>query len=289
MYQPVWMTWAKSARVSKKSIALFSPAFFPGLLYCSLLLGLLSNRLMAQETIEVDLSEFAHSVWVTGGTLNTNQVGTVNLNLGTSADPVSDAMGLRLELVISSDAILPSNPLSVTVSGSWLLSGVEISQSLEVDGSTRTMYLTLERDLADGSANGHGFALSFPLVSAHNGVNASTMVTSEGGVVIIENVDMRSSRRIRNEPDTLPSTPIEAFHFYPNPCQDQIQVYLPSEEDAELRLTGMNGRTQSVKITMEGRMGSADISPMKRGVYWAEVIQAGQVVMRQRIQRMQNE
>jgi hypothetical protein len=329
MYQPVRMTWAKHALVSKKSIA---SVFLSGLLYCGLLLGFCPGRLVSQGTYEVDLSEFVHSVWVTGGTLNANQVGTVNLNLGSSAFPVSDAMGLRLELVVSSDAYLPSNPLSVTVSGSWLLSGVELSQSLEVDGSTRTMYLTLERDPADGSANGYGFALSFPLVAAHNNVSASSMVASEGGVVIIENVDMRLAGT--NNGFMNPLVPIDwvlgdttipargfggsvvhddaslqvvelaamaepvlhtpaltkGLRLYPSPCVDRIQVLLPSsDEGAELRLVGMDGVEHSVEMTIEGGIGVADIVPMKRGVYFAEVVQAGNVVLRQRIQLINNE
>ncbi|MFN8398334.1 MAG: hypothetical protein U0176_27240 [Bacteroidia bacterium] len=277
------------------------------------------SQSIAQGSYEVDLKDLVHSVSVSGGTLNANQAGTVSVTIGSSAAQVDHALGLRLVLGIHANAVLPSNPLSVNVSGSWMLAGAELSQSLEVNASTRIMTLTLERDPADGSASGYGFVLSFPLVAAQNGVSASSMVTSVDGVVIVENVDLRmagphhgalgmgndlsdaddrtlpggaagnaqaagpADSETREMPDLEALAVDGDVALYPNPCVGELRVGLPGDGDAVLRLVGMDGRVHSLSLPVTGGIGTMDIAAMPRGLYWAEVMQRGRVVGRQRL------
>jgi hypothetical protein len=196
MYQPQLLVWAKSApartgHVNLKTTFLVSCVFIFSVLY-----GLPPQSLQAQSPLEIDLSEFEYGISVSGGTLDVNETGTVSFTLGTSSLPVSDVLGVRLDLVLSTNAYLPSNPLAVSVEGSWLFDDLEVSQSLTVESGIRTMHLELVlSNLVPQS--GHGFVLSFPLVCAANDVSASSLIVSDGGIVIVENID----GRIGNFPD----------------------------------------------------------------------------------------
>ncbi|MFN8397786.1 MAG: hypothetical protein U0176_24420 [Bacteroidia bacterium] len=201
-------------------------------------------------------------------------------------------------LGIHSNAVLPSNPLSVNVTGSRMLAGVELPQSLEVDATTRIMTLTLERDPADGSASGYGFVPSF-LVAAQNGVSASPMVTSVDGVVIVVAVDLRmagphhSALGTGNDlPDADDRTSRGATamrklsvrrelnkgnggfgnadgkwgcHAVPQSLHWRVAVRLPGDGDGGTAIGGHGWCVHSLSLPVTGGIGTVDIAMLPRG------------------------
>lgn len=282
---------------------------------CSLLISILllpwtAMPSMAQAVFEINLSEFQYSVTVSGGTLDTDDVGTVSMTLGTSSLPVSEALGLRLDLTLSADAVLPSSPLDVTVSGSWLLGNASLSQGLTVERENRVMHLYLVRN--DSMAqSGHGFVLSFPLVCGANGISASSLVEHDGGVVVVENVDLRLAQSPTAAPyqgtpteDVLPSpsgtapTAPEAwtglfsaspgFHWqpcHPNPTTGLLHVPLPGEGPWQLRMAGLDGRHHSVPTMVGEHEAVVELAALAPGMYVLTIARAGRVMARHHILR----
>lgn len=284
----------------------------PAALLCTLVMLTGCLQLSAQSTQEIDLSEFAYSVTVSGGTLNANESATVTLTLGNGDAPLSDVVAIRLDLVLSDYAYLPTSSLQPNVQSSWAYDPSDYAQSLSVNAEAHSMSLTLTRN--SGSADGHGFTFSFPLVVCCNGVNANSLVLSDGGVVIVENIDLRLSNprpgaamdlldleepvdapslgADMTEGDSVPDDarmPMDmvqtaALRLYPNPSHDQVNFCLsPPNDAAVLRLTGMDGQVHELPVTREGGIGVSDIQPLPRGWYVAELLQSGAVRCCQRL------
>lgn len=283
----------------------------PKALICALALLTGCLQLSAQSTQEIDLAEFDYAVTVSGGMLNANETATVTLTLGNEGAPLSDVVAIRLELTLSDNAYLPPSSLQASVQGSWVYDPAAYSTSLSVNTGAHSLSLTLTR--SSGTADGHGFAFSFPLVVCCNGVNASSLVLSDGGVVIVDNIDMRMAdprlgetadpldRSYRDGTpapvrpaltgDALPGearTPDDgrlgaSLGLYPNPCHGQVRFRLTEPAAATLRLTGMDGQVHTLPVNHAGGIGIADIDPLPRGWYVAELLESGKVRIRQRL------
>lgn len=264
MYQPQIVARVKSARVTG-TFVLFTKSF---LLVSCLLLGFSPLQSMAQTPSEIDLANFSHVHSVSGGTLNANQAGTLSFELGSLASPAADVLGLRLDIELSDEAVLPTSSLVLDFDGSWLCDGLEVSQSVTVNGSTRILHIELA--LSDNVAqSGYGLVLSFPLVSAFNNVAASSLVANLDGIVIVENIDMKRA------------APLDVC--YPNPSSGMLHVAWAGAD--RLRLVGMDGRCWDFAVTDVGGVGVADIAPLARGMYVVEVLRGNVVLARQRVMR----
>ncbi|MEY3445013.1 MAG: hypothetical protein RLZZ519_3294 [Bacteroidota bacterium] len=265
MYQPKKLIQANDARVGGTLVPFTKFVVF----VCCFLMGFLPLRLRAQTTFDVDLASFEHDHNVSGGTLNANQAGTFSFDLGSVADPANEVLGLKLDIALSDEAVLPTSSLALAFSKSWLFDDLEVSESISVDGSTRILHLELI--LSDHlPQSGHGFVFSFPVVSALNNVAANSLVVAVDGVVIVDNVDLKMA------------APDEPF-CYPNPSSGNLWVPILGAET--LRLTGMDGRSSEVAVTDVGGIGMADIAGLAAGVYWVEVLSGNAVIFRQRVLR----
>ena len=152
--------------------------------------------------------------------MNANQTGTFSFELGSVASPAAAVLGLKLDITLSDEAVLPTSSLAIAVAGSWLFDDVEVSQSVSVDGSTRILHVALV--LSDHlPQSGNGFALSFPLVSAFNNVAAKSLVTAVDGIVIVDNVDLKMAAPVA-VPEALASA--ERLVCYPNPTSGNLWV-----------------------------------------------------------------
>lgn len=275
MYQPKKLIQAHDARIGGTFVPFTKFVVF----VCCFLMGFLPLRSMAQATFEVDLSSFASADSVYGGTLNANQTGTFSFELGSVASPAADVLGLKLDITLSDEAVLPTSSLAIAVAGSWLFDDVEVSQSVSVDGSTRILHVELV--LSDHlPQSGNGFAFSFPLVSAFNNVAANSLVVAVDGIVIVDNVDLKMAA-----PVAVPevSAPAERLVCYPNPTSGNLWVPMAGAD--ALRFTGMDGRSVEFALTDVGGIGLADITPLAPGVYCVEVLSGKVVMLRQRVLR----
>ena len=275
MYQPKKLIQANDARIGGTFVPFTKFVFF----VCCFLMGFLPLRSMAQDPMEVDLANIANTYNVSGGTLNANQAGTFSFELGSVASPAADVLGLELDITLSDQAVLPTSSLALNFEGSWLLEDVEVSQSITVNGSTRILHIGLI--LSDNvPETGHGFVLSFPIVSAYNNVAASSLVTELDGIVIIENIDLRlEAPAVQEQQFAETVQPV----CYPNPNLGTL--YVPFEDADRLRVTGLDGRCREFALTDASGIGLADIVALQEGLFWIEVFRGNELISNHWIKR----
>lgn len=154
---------------------------------------------MAQSTSWKSISNFAHEFHLPDTTINTGDTVTLQVKLGTSASPVAYAHAADLTIELSEDAEMPES-FEVDLTGSWLFDDSNVQTTTSLNFSERKLLILAERT-DNISREGNGLILSIRLVSAEDNVNAQDLIVASGGIILVENVDMRIAPETNADPD----------------------------------------------------------------------------------------
>lgn len=242
------------------------------------------TNLAAQATLEVPLSSFSSTTTCTGGTLMQGDSAILTFYLGTAVNPAQHVMGLRLQFTLSDDATL-ANPANFSTTGSWLFSDGYFDTDLDVnDDGNLVLEVGRNNSL---SKSGYGKVFTCKLICTTNNVAASSLVTATGGLVIVENVEMRQARPQGHQQQTTrldpePASPAVNLTMqvadepqtlavpYPNPTKGTL--FLPHHPDAPTTCTliSLSGSTYTLPVLSQGTQPQIDMTTLPHGLYILE-------------------
>lgn len=233
---------------SRKSLFSLQILYF----HCIFLAGymFIGSTLWAQQVNSVDVSQMGggfNSLGNFGDTLK------FQFRLGTEAQPVQNAVGYSIQFNFPELASPPTH-IGVMVDGTWLaVDDPAIEPDWAFDPTTHSLSLDYLR--SDGvPKSGNGVVAHIYLIREGGFSNSENVIELDGGVVMVENMDLRiGSPQLTNR-------------IYPNPTEGWIRVEVDEPDDCELQIWDIYGQilfTQPCNYHQD-----IDLSYFPRGCYW---------------------
>ena len=145
----------------------------------------------AQSGTWIDVQEYDFDIHLPNGTFDTGDTVYAEIHLDSPSNGSQIFRGVDINLELSGDAALPSQ-FDADFAGGWLLDSTDVDSSTEVRPLTRLMEVYAER--LDGvGQSGAGLVLKVPIVCDADNVQASDLVVDGGGLVLVDNVDMKTA------------------------------------------------------------------------------------------------
>jgi hypothetical protein len=208
---------------------------------------------MAQSYSQIDVNEYGYNVVIPNVILDANETVDIQLEIGKQHGDVEQAVGFELTVELGANAALPTS-LNPNMEGSWMnQEGVGILESHGSGGSNVYTY-TYDRD---SPTNGSGRTLALTLKAAVDNTPAASLLSTSGGVLIVDNLDIRQA---------APKTDSEV-QVYPNPTTGVFTVRCgetPAQQVQILSVTGQVLRTFSANQLL-------DISDLSAGLYYVQI------------------
>lgn len=177
---------------------------------------------VAQNYREIDIKDIGYSLDIPGVVLNAGQSVDVIINVGKANRPAQDAIGYKIWLELSPNAQQP-NAISPSAQYGWLW---EVGSSLgtnKINNVYNHNYARLTKE------NGWGEVLRVQVTSAVNGVWAPSLVQDLGGILILDNVNIKDPAA-------------EGLKIWPNPCGEFANVELGGGDIAKIDVYDIQGR-----------------------------------------------
>lgn len=153
------------------------------------LLLISSATLQAQSDRWIDLNPGEWTLDLPSGYFYEGDTVVYSLLLRDISSPVDNLIAVELHLELSDYALIPAGMIPDTI-GSWLFSDGEFSYNVEQDAALTTLDILAERE--DGtSKTGHGKVFSFELICNGNSLKASDLILSDGGIILVENIELK--------------------------------------------------------------------------------------------------
>lgn len=146
----------------------------------------------------VSALEYGFDIQLPNDTLDAGDTTYAELHLDLPFHSADRLIGVDLYLELSGDAELPAT-FNADSSGSWVFGGTEITCDTEVRPLDRELKAFVLRNDSIGQ-NGLGMVLRIPIVAAKDNVSAADLLVDGGGLVLVDNVDMKT-----NAPSTPPA------------------------------------------------------------------------------------
>ena len=239
-------------------------------------LGSLPSCAMAQVDA-IDISSFYHGV--NYATLSGDTMKFVFI-LGSEDDPAMDVVGFDVAVSFPNLQSQPNQAYS-TVQGSWVAAGdANYVTTDSYDTGKKQLTFYYQRSDETGQS-GEGQVAKIYLVRA-GGFNSSEAVCKlDGGVIMVDNIDMRLGHGIGKPTATASTTTAAASGIdaerataaamsnglvvLPNVATNHLEVLVADADGCELLLTSIHGqvmRRQACKPTQD-----IDLSGMAAGIY----------------------
>ena len=259
--------WAKNAQQRKGKVRAFQTA-----LQISILTGFLaifsSQLLHAQSPpitwVDKGTFQIGYQLSSNASTFQANE--QVSVKLYTDVQSPVTAIGADFDLFVSSlVSIAPSSAYTIPPS-SELGTASELSTSFQWNATSSQADATIWRsDSVQRSFSGHLMTVNF--VVGSTAVKSEDLVRSlDGGLVIMDNLDMRLANPAIEEP--LVQTKV-----YPNPCTNWISVQHAGRESLHLRMWNLRGNTVLEADVVPGERKS--LHGVGKGIYLVEVLGEG--------------
>lgn len=160
--------------------------------------------------------------------------------LGDSHLSVNRAMGIEFQLTLNPSLQAPQSEI-MDFSSSFLFDDSFYSNSSSFDPTTGKLSLSATRT-DQQSRSGHGQLFRFTLVASEAIDSASVLVLSHGGMVMIDNLDMKRIAEGNQRVFEPLSGSNQPAHLYPNPAQDHIFLEWGSQGPSQVEIRDLNGR-----------------------------------------------
>lgn len=194
----------------------------------------------AQTTTSLNVATQDFKILSPAGTLQAGESATYYIKLGSAAKPVSDAVAFDIELTLGAAAALPA-PGKTSLSHCWIMAPTAANSRELASPAKHTLRLRAER--TDGlGQTGYGELFRIELTSTVNGIPAEKLISSGGGLIIVEDIGYK-----RN-PSALASN-LPAPTLYPNPCAGQLRMDWHGEVPSQILLIDGQGKTQVIPQT----------------------------------------
>lgn len=236
----------------------------PKLAMCLLLLfgiALSASMAFAQNYREIDINDLGYSVDVPGVVLNAGQSVDVIVNVGKANRPAHDAVGYKIWLQVSSNAQLP-NSISPSAQYGWLWEAGSYLGSAKTNDVYNHVYSRMTKE------NGWGEVLRVQVTAAVNGVWAPSLVQSVGGILIMDNVNIKPDEEVR-------------LSVWPNPCGEFANIDLSGTQLAKVEVIDIQGQL----VKSQGALFVVDLSNLAPGNYFIAATDTKGAVYRSRISK----
>jgi hypothetical protein len=208
---------------------------------------------MAQSSSQIDVNEYGYKVTVPNVILDAGETVDIQLELGKNGEVVEHGMGFRFTIELSANADLTPS-LSPSLDGSWIHeSGVGLQES-HGEGGNNEYVIRYDRD---SPVDGSGRTLTLTLKSAVNDVSAASLLSQSGGVLVVDNLDIRQA---------APTTDSE-IQVYPNPTNGVFQVRCGDEPAQQVQILSVNGQVLR-SFSANQQLDITDLSP---GFYYVQI------------------
>lgn len=181
---------AQGAALAQASYArIFNSFYFRPL--ALLLWGLLLNLAVLQAQTTHDILDFPFEIDFPEGTLAQGDTVLVTIRLGDDREQVDSLLGFNIFLKLSDKAEF-AGAVPFDLQGSWLADDENVDSISGSDASSRK--LTFKCDRNDGVfRSGAGEIFAITLVATEGNVDAESMVSSKGGLVVLDNTSFKQS------------------------------------------------------------------------------------------------
>lgn len=218
--------WAQGVPAARRSFAIvLTVSFFI----------LHSPYAPAQSTDSISVDSFYFQLQAAGGPYFAGDTIEFTCLLGKANAEVVRASGIELDIELSGLAKMPGTT-SMDLSRSWLIDDPHFESSVTENASS----LKLSVHRTDGMhRTGGGEILRFSILAAQAVDSAGQLLETVGGMVMIENLDMKTmleeveEEGIQNE---------NAFQLYPNPARERFFIRNQGEGEMRFEVLGMDGR-----------------------------------------------
>ncbi len=285
---------ASYARAPRAASASLTPK------YCALFafwMAFTTLGLSAQSYTEMDLSDFTYAVIGSEGMLDAGDTATYTVTLGDVNSPANDVIGLRLDLTLDKDALVPYGA-GLSVNGSWCLDPTNLYTEVVPDASHHLSLLLRSADYS--SQSGAGMVFTFRLIANASGFSAADLIDQEGGIVIVENIDVRlaapqpnmENADAPNAAQYLPShkpassagTPSAVQgHAFPNPTQGRVTLPLRMEAGTQAYLLAPDGQRHALPQSGSSDSAIFDLHEFPNGLYQLVIQKEGRPIYQERI------
>jgi hypothetical protein len=223
---------------------------------------LISKPLVAQSFNEVPVEAFGVAIQSPAQYLQNGEKATIHIEVGSSFLPVANAAGYELHVNLSAHASFNTATAEGWIAASGGRLGVEYIES------SRELILSYD---ADADQAGFGKVLSLELNAIGNDVDASKMVSSATGLMIIDNLDARYAG-----PATSP-----AISVFPNPFKDRLEVKGGNDVIEGCSVWNLQGQM----VAEFGAVSNLDLGHLPAGSYLLRIQHAKGQVVQMRIQK----
>jgi hypothetical protein len=227
---------------------------------CILLITLSPQRAHAQYYDITDVKQLGFSVSVPDIILMEGETVEAVVSIGSVGSPVRGAVGFEIWVDVGDNGIVVPT-LAPDMAGSWLASAMMPSESRTLGSVTRYTYTYVRGVPTDGS----GMVLRLHLKASKNYVNANTIIMQAGGMILIDNLELRTSG----------PRPVESagVAVWPNPASANarsVQVRCSGQPALALSLYNLDGQLMGKFDPMQ----PMDLTSFAAGAYLLHVVDA---------------
>lgn len=238
---------AHSAPCPDHTLTTVPPVRQAGFLVAILLFLCAGVPLAAQHPSQVDVKAYGFKAIIPDVTLQAGETVEIELKIGNWAEKV---LGFQLKLELSALAATPVS-LEPSMAGLWITEPGVVAQEIHMAAEPKVYTYTYDRSVP---VSGEGTLLRLRLQALVSNVHAADLLTYAGGVLVVDNLDIRQAA-----PSTVPD-----FTVWPNPSKDIYQLSSNASPVVEATLLSREGRL----LHTYGAVASIDLSDLPAGTYF---------------------
>lgn len=223
---------------------------------------LIFNTLLAQSYNEIPVETYGFAVQSPSGYLQNGEKATIHFEIGSNALPVADAAGYELHVKLGSQAIYENSAAEGWISAA--------GGKLNVAYNEANHELVLSFD-ANASQDGFGKVLALELKANGANADASKLVSSATGLMIIDNLDARYAQ-------SQSATKVQVF---PNPFHDRLQVQTGDKALKSMSIWNLQGQL----VAEFSAANDLDLGHLPSGSYLLRMQMENGEIIQERIQK----
>lgn len=280
-------TTMPATKTSFASVKAFRSSLFVAIL-CAW--GLLSaNWGHSQGLTPVEVNEYLNSIQYMGMSGDTLKF---RFSLGNAEAPVEDAAGFLLDFTFPKLLSAPTATF-VSIENTWLTDGLSAPEaSATFDPNTSALTIDYVRPDEEGQT-GHGTLINISLVRPEGFDRSEASMYLDGGVMMVDNINLRMGPGGTPKPGKDPSKPKglkpTATHpastqpslglsVYPNPASDYVDVQVDQSKGAKLSLWSLNATLISEQACQGHQR--IDLRHLPSGSYLLKLESGGEMLQR---------
>lgn len=212
----------------------------------------------AQSPDTLTIQTLGYQISAPNVTLNAGETATLELEAGTSTDPVSNAYSFSIDLELGEDAAFPTED-DVTFDGSWFFSGVTPVTSVSLNAGNHSLTVEGSRTTAQ---TGSGKVFQIKLKAARSGIHAADLIKTAGGIITVEDAGFKRSPTA----GTLTANTALA-DCYPNPFKDKLYFDWHGSRPEKVLLYDLSGNIVQTLSQDDIETGKVLTNKLKPGLY----------------------